>query len=67
MSAVGDLDSFFKFKAAKALGDAAAPEGTAGGASAGMGLGIGAGMGMMIPGMLYKVLATESLPLKKDR
>lgn len=56
MSAVGDLDSFFKFKAAKALGDAASSGGLAGGASEGMGLGIGAGMGMMIPGMLYKVL-----------
>jgi membrane protease subunit (stomatin/prohibitin family) len=58
MSAVGDLDSFFKYKAAKALGDAAASGGLTGGASEGMGLGIGAGMGMMIPGMLYKVLGT---------
>jgi membrane protease subunit (stomatin/prohibitin family) len=56
MSAVGDLDSFLKFKAAKALGDAAVSGGPAGGAAGGMGLGIGAGMGMMIPGMLYKVL-----------
>lgn len=57
MAAVGDLDSFLKYKAAKALGDAATSGGAqAGGAGAGMGLGIGAGMGMMIPGMLYKVL-----------
>jgi len=58
MQAVGDLDSFLKYKAAKAMGDAAVSGGAAGGAGAasGMGMGIGAGMGMMIPGMLYKVL-----------
>ena len=58
MAAVGDLDSFFKYKAAKALGDAAASGGgmQGGSAGAGMGLGLGAGLGMMIPGMLYKVL-----------
>jgi membrane protease subunit (stomatin/prohibitin family) len=57
MQAVGDLDSFFKYKAAKAMGDAATA-GSAGGANAasGMGMGIGAGMGMMLPGMLYKVV-----------
>lgn len=64
MEAVGDLDKFFKFKAAKALGDAAQSGGVPGGdsASAGMGLGIGAGMGMMIPGMLYKVLDEKKPP-----
>ncbi len=56
MQAVGDLDKFFKYKAAKAMGDAATSGGSSGGASSGMGLGIGAGMGIMIPGMLYKVL-----------
>lgn len=58
MEAVGDLEKFFKFKAAKAMGDAAQAQGITGAdnASSGMGLGIGAGMGMMIPGMLYKVL-----------
>ena len=57
MSAVGNLDAFMKFKAAKAMGDAARSGGggTAGeGAAAGMGLGVGAGLGMMIPGMIYK-------------
>jgi membrane protease subunit (stomatin/prohibitin family) len=57
LQAVGDLDSFFKFKAAKAMGDAAS-SGGAGGAGAaaagGMGIGVGAGLGMMIPGMLAK-------------
>jgi membrane protease subunit (stomatin/prohibitin family) len=57
MGAVGDLDKFLKFKAAEALGDAAAGGGAGGGeAAAGLGLGVGAGMGMMIPGMLYKAL-----------
>jgi membrane protease subunit (stomatin/prohibitin family) len=54
MQAVGDLDKFFKYKAAKAMGEAATSG--ASGAGAGMGMGVGAGMGMMIPGMLYNVL-----------
>ncbi len=68
MAAVGDLDNFLKYKAAKALGEAAtsgayAPGG--GAASAGMGLGVGAGLGMMIPGMLYKIIGnSEASPEK---
>jgi membrane protease subunit (stomatin/prohibitin family) len=56
MAAVGNLDAFVKFKAAKAMGDAArGGAGAAGdGAAAGMGLGVGAGLGMMIPGMIFK-------------
>jgi membrane protease subunit (stomatin/prohibitin family) len=57
LQAVGDLDSFFKFKAAKAMGDAASSGGTGGAGAAaagGMGIGVGAGLGMMIPGMLAK-------------
>lgn len=63
MAAVGDLDKFLKFKAAKAMGDAATAGGVFGGgeAAAGMGLGVGAGMGMMIPGMLFKVLGGEKV------
>lgn len=59
MAAVGDLDNFMKFKAAKAMGDAAksGAGGTTGdGAATGMGLGVGAGLGMMIPGMVFKSL-----------
>jgi membrane protease subunit (stomatin/prohibitin family) len=54
LEAVGDLDSFFKFKAAKAMGDAAANSGGGAGtaASSGMGIGIGAGLGFMMPGMV---------------
>jgi membrane protease subunit (stomatin/prohibitin family) len=62
MQAVGNLDSFLKFKAAKALGDAAKAEGGAAGtaAASGMGLGVGAGMGMMIPGILMKTMEEGS-------
>ncbi len=58
LEAVGNLDDFFKFKAAKAMGDAASGTdsgGGAGSAAAGaMGIGVGAGLGMMIPGMLSR-------------
>lgn len=61
MAAVGDMDRFLKFKAAKAMGDAASAGGMlrGGEAAAGMGLGVGAGLGMMIPGMLYKTVGSE--------
>ncbi len=64
MQAVGNLDSFLKFKAAKAMGDAARGEGGTVGSTAasGMGLGVGAGMGMMIPGILMKTMEEGSKP-----
>jgi membrane protease subunit (stomatin/prohibitin family) len=65
MAAVGDLDKFLKFKAAKAMGDASTSSGN--GASASMGVGIGAGIGMMIPGMLYKVLGNESDKITQEK
>jgi membrane protease subunit (stomatin/prohibitin family) len=58
MGAVGNLDQFLKFKAAKAMGDAAT-SGLGSGAAAGMGVGLGAGVGMMLPGMLGKTLGAE--------
>lgn len=60
MAAVGDLDQFLKFKAAKAIGDAAAG-GTLGGgeAAAGMGIGMGAGLGMMLPGMIFQAFGSD--------
>ncbi len=64
MAAVGNLDSFMKFKAAKAMGDAAQSGGggTAGeSAATGMGLGVGAGLGMMIPGMVFKGMNPDGL------
>ena len=69
MQAVGDLDAFLKFKASKALGDAAKAEGGAAGATAasGMGLGVGAGMGMMLPGILLKSMeeGSKATPSRK--
>ena len=60
MAAVGNLDDFLKFKAAKALGDAAAGVGAAGGpAAGGLGMGLGAGLGFMLPGMVYQTLRPE--------
>ncbi len=50
MAAVGDMNKFMQYKAAKALQDAAQQSG--GGAGMGMGLGAGVGMGMMMPGMI---------------
>jgi membrane protease subunit (stomatin/prohibitin family) len=55
MAVAGDPDAYLRFKAARALGDAAkaAGGGEAGGAAAaGLGLGAGAALGMMLPGML---------------
>jgi membrane protease subunit (stomatin/prohibitin family) len=59
MAAAGDPGAYLRFKAARAMGDAAAAQGqgAAGGtAAAGMGLGVGAGLGMMIPGMLQQAV-----------
>ncbi|HEX9898456.1 MAG TPA: SPFH domain-containing protein, partial [Candidatus Methylomirabilis sp.] len=60
MAAVGNLDDFMKFKAAKALGDAATGVGAGGGqAAGGLGVGLGAGLGLMLPGMIYQTLRPE--------
>ncbi|HEX9371762.1 MAG TPA: SPFH domain-containing protein [Roseiflexaceae bacterium] len=50
MGAVGNLDDYMKFKAARALSDAASNPG--GGAGAGVGLGAGIGLGASMAGML---------------
>ena len=60
MAAVGNLDDFMKFKAAKAMGDAAAGVGSGGSqAAGGLGVGLGAGLGFMLPGMIYRTLRPE--------
>jgi membrane protease subunit (stomatin/prohibitin family) len=58
MGAVGNLDAYLKFKAARAMGDAAQGGGgeAGGAAAAGMGLGVGAGLGMMLPGMMREAM-----------
>jgi membrane protease subunit (stomatin/prohibitin family) len=63
LEAVGNLDEFFKFKAAKAMGDAASSGGGGGAGAAaagGMGIGVGAGLGMMMPGMLAQSVSRPS-------
>lgn len=61
MAALGDMNAYLKFKAARAMGDAAQQGGgEAGGAAAsGMGLGVGAGLGMMIPGMMREAMGAS--------
>jgi len=61
MAAVGDIEKFMKYKAAKAIGDAATSGGGASGMGLGLGAGMGAGVGMMIPGMIFKALDKEEL------
>jgi membrane protease subunit (stomatin/prohibitin family) len=46
MGAIGNMQSYMQFKAARALGDAAVAGGGEGGSFAGMGVGLGAGMGL---------------------
>src|SRR5947209_2904561 len=52
MAALGDMNTYLKFKAARAVGDAAQQGGNAGVLNAGLGVGVGAGLGMMLPGMI---------------
>ena len=57
MAAVGDQNTYLKFKAAQAMGDAAKNPSGDGGASAGIGLGVGAGIGMTVAGMIKDAMA----------
>jgi len=59
MAAVGDMNAYLKFKAARAMGDAAQQSGgeTGGGVGAGLGVGMGAGMGMMLPQMMKEAMS----------
>lgn len=61
MEAVGDMSAYMKFKAAKAMGDAAQQTGgeTGGGVGAGLGVGMGAGMGMMLPQMMKDAMQSD--------
>ncbi|MBN2432070.1 MAG: SPFH domain-containing protein [Acidobacteria bacterium] len=55
MGAIGDMNKFMQFKAARAVEKASEQEGGgAGGAGAGLGIGLGAGFGMMMPGMIHQ-------------
>ncbi len=54
MGAIGDMNAYMQFKAARAMGDAAQQEG--GGASEGLGMGAGLGMGMGMAGMIAQAM-----------
>ncbi|MCL4861921.1 MAG: SPFH domain-containing protein [Caldilineaceae bacterium] len=55
MGAIGNLDAYLKFKAARAMGDAAQQSG--GEAGTGVGLGAGIGMGAGMAGMLAQAMS----------
>jgi membrane protease subunit (stomatin/prohibitin family) len=62
MGAVGNLDAYMKFKAARALGDAAQASGEGGAVGAGLGVGMGAGLGAMLPGMIREAAQGGGAP-----
>lgn len=53
MAAIGDMDTYLRFKAAKSMQDAAQSGGAMGGF---LGAGAGLGLGMMMPGMLGQAM-----------
>lgn len=60
MAALGDMNTYMKFKAARAMGDAAQASGDGGAAGAGMGLGVGVGLGAMIPQLMRDALQSHT-------
>ena len=66
MGAIGDMNSYLRFKAARALGDAAAGVGQGGsggeGMGAGLGLGAGIGMGAGLGGMVAQAMQGAMQP-----
>jgi len=52
MGAIGDMDRYLKFKAARAVGDAATHEGAAGPTQTGLGLGTGMAMANILAGSM---------------
>ena len=63
MGALGDLDSYMKFKAARAIEEAATNPGEGGGgAAAGVGIGAGFGMGMGMAGMIAETMRGGGAP-----
>ena len=61
MGAIGNMDAYLKYKAARAMGDAANnPSGS--GASEGVGLGAGIGMGAGMAGMISQAMQSTSQP-----
>jgi membrane protease subunit (stomatin/prohibitin family) len=59
MGAIGDMQKYMAFKAARGIEAAASNPGAAGGAA---GLGLGAGIGMMMPQMIAGAMAAQGRP-----
>ena len=60
MGAIGDMDKYMKFKAARAMGDAAnQPGGASGAMETGLGLGAGAGLGAAMAGMMSQAFQSH--------
>jgi membrane protease subunit (stomatin/prohibitin family) len=64
MGAIGDMQNYLRFKAARALGDAAVA-GDSGASAAALGLGAGAGMGAVIGQMMGQAMTTPQ-PVAAD-
>jgi membrane protease subunit (stomatin/prohibitin family) len=63
MGAIGDMNKYMQFKAARAMGDAAQQPGGAGGAmETGLGLGAGAGLGAAMAGMMAQAMQAGAKP-----
>ncbi len=62
MGAIGDMQAYLQFKAARALGDAAKASGGGGATSEGLGLGAGIGMGAGLGGMIAQAMASAQQP-----
>jgi membrane protease subunit (stomatin/prohibitin family) len=60
MAAIGDPNAYLKFKAARALGDAANNPGGDGGAATGVGLGAGIGLGASMAQMMKDAMGQPS-------
>ena len=61
MGAIGNMDAYMKFKAARAVGDAAQQSGGSGeGLGLGAGLGMGAGLGAGMAGMISQAMQGSS-------
>ena len=63
MGAIGDMQKYLQFQAARAMGDAARSSGEAGSAAAtGVGLGAGLGMGVGMAGMISQAMSSAMQP-----
>jgi len=68
MGAIGDMQAYLQFKAARAMGDAAKTSGGGGGGgmSEGLGLGAGIGMGAGLGGMIAQAMSGAMQPKQQQ-